>query len=242
LGGFFIAYLENDMSTIPAGMIVEVLPSVLNAGGNALVLNGLALTQSTRVPINTVLSFPQAVAVGQFFGLNSTEYAGAQVYFNSYNNSTQKPGALLFAQYNTDAVAGYLQSGNVSALGLAAIKTMSGSLTLTVDGYTWTDGALDLSTSTSFSAAAALIQAGVGASAPTEAVIATSTITAETASVTGAINGYLLTVTTVGSGTLVPGAILTGAGIVPGTMVEEQISGTTGGIGTYNLNSSIMRS
>lgn len=224
-------------------MIVDVLPSVLNAGGNALILNGLALTQSTRVPIGTVLSFPTSTAVGQFFGLNSTEAAGSAVYFNSFNNSTQKPGSLLFSQYNPDAVAAYLRSGNVSALSLAAIQGMSGSLAFTVDGYLWSDGSLSLASATSFSAAAALIQAGVGASAPTEAVITTSTITATTASVTGAINGYTLTVTAVGSGTLVPGSILTGAGVVPGTMIDYQLTGQltgpAGGIGTYALDAPV---
>ena len=229
------------MSTIPAAMIVDVLPSVLSAGGNSLILNGLVLTKSTRVPIGTVLSFPTSTAVGQFFGLTSPEALGSPVYFNSYNNSTQKPGACLFAQYNPEAVPAYLQSGNVAALGTAAIAAMSGTLTVVMDGYTWYDGSLSLAGATSPSAAAALIQAGLAANPVNAAVITTSTVTAEAASVVGTINGYILTVTTVNSGTLVPGTVLSAANIIPGTIIESQISNANlpnGGLGTYALNSS----
>ena len=85
------------MTTIPASQIVNVLPGVLSAGGNSLVLNGLVLTTNSRVPAGTVVSFPAATAVSSYFGALANETLGAAVYFQSYDNSTQKPGALLFA-------------------------------------------------------------------------------------------------------------------------------------------------
>jgi hypothetical protein len=63
-----------------------------------------------------------------------------------------------------------------------------------------------------------------------------STIAPETASVTGSIIGNLLTVTAVGSGTLVVGGTLSGTGVATGTMITQQLTGTTGGIGTYTVN------
>jgi hypothetical protein len=67
----------------------------------------------------------------------------------------------------------------------------------------------------------------------------TGSITAQTASVTGSIAGNVLTVSAVGSGTLYPGSVLSGTGgggVASGTKIVTQLSGTTGGVGTYSLN------
>lgn len=68
-----------------------------------------------------------------------------------------------------------------------------------------------------------------------------SAFTAVTASVTASIapvantNAALMTVTVVGSGTIYPGMSIKGAtsGLIPGTFIYSQVSGTTGGVGTY---------
>lgn len=60
-----------------------------------------------------------------------------------------------------------------------------------------------------------------------------------TTSVTGSISGNVLTVSAVGSGVVYPGATLSGTGgggVASGTKVVGQLSGTTGGVGTYSLN------
>lgn len=62
-----------------------------------------------------------------------------------------------------------------------------------------------------------------------------STIAAATFSVTGTITGNVMTVTAVGSGTVVPGAAISGTGITSGNTVGAQLSGTAGGIGTYSV-------
>ena len=227
------------MSTIPASAIVNVIPSVLSAGGNALNLIGLCLTPSTRVPIGTVQPFPTATAVSTYFGAVSKEAAEATTYFNSFVGSTAKPGSILFAQYNSKSVAAYMRGGNITASGLAAVQAMSGSLTILVDGYTHTNGSLSLAAATSFSSAATLIQSGLQGSQPTTASITAALAAASPAvSVTGAINGFILTITAVSTGTLVPGAIITGTGILAGTQITAQLTGTAGGIGTYALTSS----
>jgi len=58
------------------------------------------------------------------------------------------------------------------------------------------------------------------------------------ASVTASISGTVLNVTVVGSGTLFPGNTITGTGVTAGTVILNQISGTTGGVGTYTVNTS----
>ena len=64
--------------------------------------------------------------------------------------------------------------------------------------------------------------------------------------ITGTINnlastpaaGTTLTVTTVTSGTLYVGAAITGTGITAGTTIVSQLTGTTGGVGTYTVSAS----
>jgi len=62
-----------------------------------------------------------------------------------------------------------------------------------------------------------------------------STIAAGTASVTASITDNVMTVTAVGSGTLYAGSILSGTSVASGTSIVSQLTGTTGGIGTYQV-------
>lgn len=146
------------MASIPASEIVSVVPSVIAAGGTALDLNGLILTTSTRTPIGSVVEFATAADVADYFGPSSAEAAAATIYFNGFDNSTKKPGDVLFAQYPTASVAAYVRGANVGDLsyvtGLAA-----GTLTITVDGVPKTSSSINLSGAASFSAAAGLILA-----------------------------------------------------------------------------------
>lgn len=76
--------------------------------------------------------------------------------------------------------------------------------------------------------------AATGSAAQAAAI--TAAIAASTFSVTGQIDGDILTVSAVGSGTVVPGAVLSGTGVTSNTEVTEQIDGTAGGIGHYRVN------
>ena len=78
--------------------------------------------------------------------------------------------------------------------------------------------------------------AAAGATPSTGASATGSSIAASTFSVTGSIaNGDELTVSAVGSGTVVNGNIA-GTGVNSGTKIIGQISGTTGGVGVYRIN------
>jgi len=65
-----------------------------------------------------------------------------------------------------------------------------------------------------------------------------SNFTAVSASTTASIAGTTMTVTVLGSGTVYPGAALMGTGVTPGTIILSQLTGTTGGVGTYQVNRS----
>jgi prepilin-type processing-associated H-X9-DG protein len=73
-------------------------------------------------------------------------------------------------------------------------------------------------------------------SAATVSLTGSSIAPATAFSGTGSITGNVLTITSVTAGTLVPGTILTGTGVAAGTQVVSQLSGTTGGAGTYAVN------
>ena len=150
------------MTTIPASQLVQINPSVVSAGGNELALSGLILTENTRVPIGQVLSFPNdGVSVSDFFGPGALETTLAEIYFAGWDNSTQKPANVLFAQYPGTATAAYLRGGPVGAsLTLAQLNALAaGILTISINGTPHVSSSIDLSSAASFSAAAAAIQA-----------------------------------------------------------------------------------
>lgn len=60
-----------------------------------------------------------------------------------------------------------------------------------------------------------------------------STIAAGTGSFTGSIANNVLTITAVGSGVAVVGGTISGTGVTTGSMITQQLTGATGGIGTY---------
>lgn len=65
--------------------------------------------------------------------------------------------------------------------------------------------------------------------------ITTDTATNASASFTGSIDGCILTVTAVASGSVVVGAELSGTNVSSGTKIVETVTGT-GGVGTYKVN------
>lgn len=209
--------------TIPASAIVSVEPNVLAAGGSALDLNGLFLTTNAQVPLGSVQTFPDAAGVSDYFGASSTEKTMADIYFAGFDGSTAKPGAMLFAQYNTAAVGAYLRGAELT-LTLAQVQALNLALSVTIDSVV-KSATINLSAATSLSNAGSLIGLALGIHGP------------QVASVTGAISTTTLTVSAVGSGTLAVGSVLTGTGVTAGTYITALGSGT-GGTGTYTVSAS----
>lgn len=221
------------MSSIPANLFSSVTPSVLAAGGSAIDVIGLLLTNNHRVPLlgtnlPTVAAFPDVPSVEAYFGASSFEARKAQVYFAGFDNADVLPGSILFTQYNSIAVAAYLRGGAVgNALTLAQLQALSGSLTAVVDGYSHVIASINFAADNSFSAVAAAIQAAF--TDPTESSFTASLGAAFTATGTGTS----LVVTSV-TGIISPGDTVTGTGAPAGTTI---VSGpSNGGAGTYITN------
>ncbi len=153
--------------TIPASDIVVVNPGVIGSGGSPLALNGVILSKNTLLPTLAVRSFASPDAVSDFFGPASDEYAISQTYFLGFDNSTIKPGVLIFAPYNDDDRAAWLQSGSLAGVTLAELQSFAGTLIVVSDGVTYTSSAINLSAVASFTAAATTITAAfTGAAKP----------------------------------------------------------------------------
>jgi hypothetical protein len=137
---------------IPASHIVEVFPRVIPGGSRDLELNGLLLTDNPLISATTmVLSFPSAKAVGVYFGLDSAEYAAADIYFTSYNNKFTAPRAFLVARRIAEAAPAWLRGGRLTKA-LADLKAVTdGALTITVDDSAYAVDGIDLSGVTSLS-------------------------------------------------------------------------------------------
>lgn len=224
------------MTTIPASELVRVNPNVLNAGGSALDMNGLVLTANPRVPIGEVLGFPNdGSSVADYFGPAAEEVEIANVYFNGFENSTQKPDIILFARFPAAAASAFLRGGAANVLTLAQLKALSGTLTIVMDGYTYTNNSVTLSAATSFSAAAAIIETALNNTPPDVGEV-TGSIAAGAGSVVAGISGNVMTVTTLNSGNIRPGCLITGTGVAASSQVTSQLSGTAGGVGTYAVN------
>lgn len=144
---------------IPASHIVQVLPRTVSAGGTNLELNGLILTDNALISATTmVLEFPGPSAVGEYFGTESTEYAAARIYFQSFNNKQAAPRSLFFARRIAEAAAGWLRGAAVIT-DLETLKTVTtGGFTISIDSTAYVIENVNLSTANSYSDVAQLIQ------------------------------------------------------------------------------------
>lgn len=195
-------------NSIPLSTLIGGQPSVLGAGGNPLAFNGVMFDQDGSIPIGTAQGFPNLAAVQAWYGVNSTQAALAAIYFAGFTGATLLPGNLFFMQYNIAAVAGYLRGASLAGVSLNTIKALSGTLTVSLDGVSTVSAAINLSSATSFSNAAALIQTGLQAGTPAN----TATVTYDALRA-----AFVITSSTTGINSLVSfatvGALATGLGL-----------------------------
>jgi len=179
------------MSTIPFSAVANIIPGVLSAGGNAVDLNAVVLSESIYAPQDQVLDFANAPDVSAYFGAASPEAAIAAGYFQGPDNALATPGLLKFLGYAEAAVPGWLMGASSTPATLAELQALSGDLIITVGGTQFTSANINLSAIGSFTAAAAAMQAAF--TSPTftvvydslhQAFLITSTATGATATIT----------------------------------------------------------
>jgi hypothetical protein len=223
------------VATVPARLFVDVIPSVVAPAAAALETIGIMICRNRRVPLGGFMSFPGASQVQSFFGAGTSEANLAPYYFDGFVGASASPAALLVAQFPVTGAPAWLQGGSIAGLTIPQLQGITGTLSVVVDGYTYTSASVNLSGDTSFSAAAATLQTELNTTLPAGASV-TGSIAAVSGTFTGSINGNILTVTSIPTYVIVPGSVLTGAGVTALTEVVNQLSGTAGGIGTYAVS------
>lgn len=153
---------------IPASQIVTVNPRLLTPGGNDLEFNGLLLSASELIPSSQLaLPFPDADSVGEYFGLESSEYQAATIYFQGYNNSFTKPRAFYVGRRVAEDAAPFVRGGAFNALPsvtLAALKEVrDGGMSLTLGSHADALGSLDFSGASALSDIAQILQTAIRA-------------------------------------------------------------------------------
>jgi hypothetical protein len=190
-------------------------------------LNRLIVLYESNTPATAVLSFNSVAAVENYYGVTSSEATLAKEFFAGYAGTS---ATLSFTRFGLGQRP-HLLGANISNLTLAQLQSINGSLALTFDGYTYS-GKVNLSGVTSFQAAAKAIQATLNSSLQVEAVTAGSAIAPESASFTGYADKDQLYITSVSSGSIQIGGIISGDG-VKSAQIINQLSGTPGGPGQY---------
>ena len=191
--------------------IISITNAVIDVSTTGLDLVTTVLTKNSLIPNNTtqsVLPFTSAELVGEYFGLSSDEYIFANSYFKSYDNSPSKPRFIRFARYIDTAIAPYIRGGIVGIDKLSVLKAVTaGSLALVFDGATVNVTTIDLSSATSLSNAASLLQTEIRQSTLTNATVVydstTEALTISNAVTSGTSTvGYVVDSTGIGLGSL----------------------------------------
>lgn len=146
--------------------------------------------------------------------------------------------------FGTGPVAGFVhrnqQGLNTTYLSYAGNLIPQGfGITLMIGGDFWVinDGATQALPGQKAYADYATGKVRFGATgAPSQQASVTGAVVATTGSFTGSISGNVLTISAVGSGVAVVGGVLSGTGVASGTRITSQLSGTTGGVGTYEVS------
>jgi hypothetical protein len=208
--------------TIAVGQELQSLGAVGVPPGTYITALG---TYSTGTGIGTVTisgpGFTQATASAMTS--NCLESQMAAVYFNGYTGSTVKPTALLFGRYASYAIPAFFRGTSMPSLTLAQLQAItSGTLTVTINGTLVSIAALNLSSASSFSNAASLIQTAFAFSGGT----AGSTVTWSSA-----FNAFVITSGTTGAGstiTVCGGTNATTLGLGVGTLSQGSAANVPG--------------
>lgn len=179
----------------------------------------LTLTISGVLTANVNYVVPSAVG-GQWMIYNGTSGAFVLSISSAAGGSavTIPPGALINV------------SCDGSASGMRTTQSVSSvALSTSLSGLTVTGSPITSSGTIALGGTLGTTSGGTGL---------TSFVVPISASVTASISGTTMTVSVVGSGTLAPNQLVTGTGVLTNTRIVSQITGPTGGTGTYTVDQS----
>jgi hypothetical protein len=217
-GGTYSGYNATAPTEDPAGTY-----------SSPYALNRLFLDTTQITPATSVQSFDSVTAVENYYGVTSLQASWALEFFAGYAGIS---ATMMITRIDLGDRP-HLLGANISRLTLTQLQSINGSLSLTFDGYAYS-GQVNLAGVTSFADAATDIRTALNSNRQIAAITTESSITPETVTFTGYAIGAQLFVTSVQSGHLVVGGVVSGPGIIPGNNnIIYQHSGTPGGAGEY---------
>lgn len=201
--------VEGDFADHNPRSSVDAGPGGLVAGANGLIIGRFAWLDYSQVDPNGAPAIAQSFATPGFVapaGFVHREQQGALINWLGGASMWIAPGMPVTLHQS----GGFFVINNGTSYATLGMKAFARA----------TDGA---------------VLFGAPGSAPGAASF-TGSIAAATFTGNGSVSGNQLTITTATTGTLQPGATVTGAGIPAGVKVLSQLSGTPGGLGVYALN------
>ena len=224
-------YLRARLLAILAQVGLVSVTLSANAQNSPYALNRLFLEEGAATPLYKVLTFNRVTAVENYYGVTSPEAKLATDFFSGYTGSSAN---MLFTRYPILPARAHLYGSDVSGLTLAQLQDINGSLSISSEGYTYA-ASINLSSAPGFPGAAAEIQAALNQHLPVAAVTTRSSIAPVSVSFTGSINGDVLKVSALSSGSIQTGSYISGPGVPAGTQITSQVSGAPHGVGAYGL-------
>ena len=160
---------------IDLSKIIAITDSTVSSGFTGVTQAGVFLSTNPIIPFNgtneQVIRFNDKETVKAFFGTSSAEYDAAVKYFQNYDGATSLPPFVYFARYVDSDIAPYTRGGVLVASNLAALQAITaGTLTVTFNSTATALTAIDLSTATSFSQVASIVQTKLQVSIPAATV------------------------------------------------------------------------
>lgn len=153
------------------------------------------ITQNTLLPPGVVMEFSNSDAVGAYFGVNSEEAKRASAYFSFISKNVQSPQSISFSRWVSAAIAPMI-IGDSEAKNLAAlVAIVAGTLTVNNGVTAIPVTAINFTGAASLTAAAALLQTKLRATADPQLLTCNVTFNTNT-------NQFVLTGTITGAGSL----------------------------------------
>lgn len=164
------------------------------------------ITNNPLLPPGIVAEFQTAEAVAAYFGSNSEEYARALPYLSFINKAVQRTSAISFARWVTGPLAPMVV-GDTLPKALASLTSISGGI-LSINTGSGTPTVIEdinLSTATSLTQVAALLQTAIQAGGTGAPQLVAATVSYNTNT-----NQFTLTGSSTGDGTLSVTSLNTG--------------------------------
>lgn len=153
------------------------------------------ITQNSTLPPGIVIQFGNATAVGAYFGQQSEEYFRALAYFSFISKSVLSPQLISYCRWVNTPIAPMVV-GDAVAKNLTALAAVTaGTLTVNDGATPIAITALNLSTATTLTQVATLLQTALRTTSDSQLLTATVTYNTNT-------NQFVITGSTTGAGSL----------------------------------------